>query len=376
MNRLTNIFLAILFSVITGCTMEFVPDSQETGETLVVEGMITDQDRANKIRLSRSQPIGEMLSKRVSVTGAVVTVTDDDGAVTSLTESVPGTYCTDSLLFQGRVGASYSLRISIGGREYETDFIEMKPVPPIDSLYYEKVMINEARDTINIDEGARIYADTHDPTGECRYLRWDYTETWEFRIPYAVTKRVCYITERSDRIMIKSTKPYSQAKVTRFPVTYITHETDRLKERYTILLRQYSLSEQEYNFWERVSDVSQDVGNLYDLTPSAIAGNIRSCSDPDETVLGYFSVSAVSEKRLFIKDHFYGLPHFFTYCATDTLGGALPPTGFETDYWVIEDFSDEMPPFWIITTYKECADCTIRGTSEMPPFWRDYLKDK
>lgn len=376
MNRLTLILFAILLSVISGCTMEFVPDSDVISETLVVEGMITDQDRVNRIRLSLSQPIGQMLNKKVPVTGAVVSITDDDGTVTSLTESPPGTYCTDSVQFRGLVGASYSLRVLLGGREYETDFMEMKPVPPIDSLYYEKVLINDAKDTINIDEGARIYADTHDPTGKCLFYRWDYSETWEYRIPYAVTKRVCYITERSDQILIKNTSPYSQAKVTRFPVTYINHETDRLKERYTILLRQYSLNEQEYNFWERVSDVSQDVGNLYDLTPSAIPGNIRSCSDPDETVLGYFSVSAVSEKRLFIKDHFYGLPHFFTYCATDTLGGTLPSTGFETDYWVIEDFSDEIPPFWIITTYKECADCTIRGTSEMPPFWRDYLRDK
>ncbi len=376
MNRFTNILFAILLSAIAGCTTEFVPDSEVTGETLVVEGMITDQNRVNRIRLARSQPIGEMLNNKVPVTGAVVTVTDDDGTVTTLTETAPGTYCTDSVLFRGRVGASYSLRALLGGREYETDFMEMKPVPPIDSLYYEKVMINNASDTINIDEGARIFADALDPTGECRFYRWDYTETWEYRIPYAVTKRVCYITERSDRILIKNTTPYSQAKVTRYPVTYITHETDRLKERYSILLRQYSLNEQEYNFWERVSDVSQNVGNLYDVTPSVIRGNIRSCTDQEEIVLGYFSVSAVSEKRLFIKDHFYGLPHFFTYCATDTLGGALPSTGFETDYWVIEDYSDEIPPFWIITTYKECADCTIRGSSEMPSFWRDYLRDK
>ena len=207
MNRFTNILFAILLSAIAGCTTEFVPDSEVTGETLVVEGMITDQNRVNRIMLARSQPIGEMLNKKVPVTGAVVTVTDDDGTVTTLTETAPGTYCTDSVLFRGRVGASYSLRALLGGREYETDFMEMKPVPPIDSLYYEKVMINNASDTINIDEGARIFADALDPTGECRFYRWDYTETWEYRIPYAVTKRVCYITERSDRILIKNTTP-------------------------------------------------------------------------------------------------------------------------------------------------------------------------
>jgi hypothetical protein len=376
MNRFILILAAILFAAAAGCTIEFIPGQDENDKTLVVEGMITDQDRVNRIRISRSQPIGEMLRNKIPVTGALVSITDNEGNITSLTESPPGTYCTDSLQFRGRVGASYSLRIFVGGSEYETDFMEMKPVPAIDSLYYEKVRINNDKDTIYIDEGASIYADTWDPSGKCLFYRWDYIETWEYRIPYAVTKKVCYITERSDRILIKNTSQFSQARVTRFPVTFITHETDRLKERYSILLRQYSLNEQEYNFWKRVSDVSQNVGNLYDVTPSFIPGNIRSCTDPGETVLGWFSVSAVSEKRLFIKDHFYGLPHFFTYCATDTLGGSLPSTGFETDYWVIEDFSDEVPPFWIITTYRECADCTIRGTSEMPSFWRDYLRDK
>ncbi|MBN2665177.1 MAG: DUF4249 domain-containing protein, partial [Bacteroidales bacterium] len=131
MKRLTHILFAFLLSAITGCTMEFDPDPEVTGETLVVEGMITDQDRVNRIRLARSQPIGEILNKKVAVTGAVVTITDDDGTVSTLTESPPGTYCTDSVLFRGRVGASYSLRVILGGREYETDFMEMKPVPPI-----------------------------------------------------------------------------------------------------------------------------------------------------------------------------------------------------------------------------------------------------
>ena len=41
----------------------------------------------------------------------------------------------------------------------------------------------------------------------------------------------------------------------------------------------------------------------------------------------------------------------------------LPETGLNTEYWVIEDYTDEVPPFWVITEYKECADCTTKGTS-------------
>jgi hypothetical protein len=220
-----------------------------------------------------------------------------------------------------------------------------------------------------MDEGAKIYIDSYDPTGSCQFFRWDYVETWEYRIPYAVTNRVCYVTEKSDEILIKNTSIYNKAKITRFPVLFIPNTTDRLKETYSILVKQYSLNEEEYDFWERIQNISGNVGNLYDVTPMAVYGNIECCDDPGEKVLGYFSVSAVTEKRMFIQDHFYGLPHFYTYCATDTLSGQLPETGLNSEFWVIEDFSDEIPPFWVITTYKECADCSIRGTPERPPYW-------
>ena len=40
-----------------------------------------------------------------------------------------------------------------------------------------------------MEEGCRIYVDSYDPSGECLFFRWDYTETWEYRIPYAVTNK-------------------------------------------------------------------------------------------------------------------------------------------------------------------------------------------
>lgn len=361
--------LFLLLSV--GCSVEFIPDYDENKEQLVVEGMITDQNRVNRIKLSRSLAIGKPLVRK-AVKGAVVTIADEKGIITTLKESPAGTYSTDSTKFRGRVGGIYSLNIQINNASYTTDFIEMRPVPPINSLYYEKVVINASSDTVYVDEGCNIYVDSYDPSGKCLFFRWDYVETWEYRIPYNVVNRICYVTERSDEILIKNTSLYNQARVSKYPVLFISNNSDRLKERYSILVNQYSLNESEYNFWERVQSISQKIGNLYDITPGAIPSNIRCCNDPEEIVLGYFSVSAVSQKRLFIHDHFYGLPGFFIYCATDTLAGKLPETGLNTEYWVIEDYGDELPPFWVISTYKECADCTTRGTSVMPSFWLEY----
>lgn len=363
--------LILFLALASGCTVQFIPDIDENKELLVVEGMITDQNRVNRIRVSRSMPVGKPLVRK-AVKGAVVTVTDENGVISTLKESPPGTYCTDSTKFRGHVGGRYSLDINTNFVNYSTDFIEMKPVPPISSVYYEKVAITASKDSTELEEGCRIYLDSYDPSKECLFFRWDYVETYEYHVPYDVINKVCWVTERSDRILIKNTSIYNQARISKYPILFITNKTDKLKERYSILINQYSLNESEYNFWEKVQNISQNVGGLYDITPVAVPGNIKCNTNLNETVLGYFSVSAVTQKRLFIKDKFIGLPGFYSYCATDTLKGILPGAGLNSEFWVIEDYGDEIPPFWIVTTYRECADCTTKGTKVRPSFWNEY----
>jgi hypothetical protein len=367
--RSRNYISVLLMIVLTaGCTYQYFPDINENQDVLVVDGMITDQNRANKIRLSRSLPIGKPLI-REAVKGAVVTITDDKGIKTALTESPEGTYSTDSTKFRGRVGGSYSLNIKVNNEYYETDLIEMKPVPPIDSLYYQKVVITASKDTNDVEEGCKIYLDSWDPSGKCQFYRWDYSATWEYRIPYSIANRICWINDRSNEILIKNTSMYNQARVSVYPILFITNKSDRLKVKYSILVNQYSLNESEYEFWYKIRNISEKVGNLYDITPMAIPGNIRCTTTPGETVNGYFSVSAVSQKRLFISDKFRGQPNFYSYCATDTIYGSLPQEGLNSTYWVIEDYANEIPSMWVITKYRECADCTTEGTKVKPSFW-------
>jgi hypothetical protein len=366
--------LSLFLALAVACTVQFFPDIDSTQDQLVVEGMVTDQNRVNTIKLSRSLPVGKPLVRK-PVKGATVTITDENGVIATLKETLPGNYSTDSTKFRGRVGGQYSLNIRIINTTYSTDLIEMKPVPPVSSLYYEKVTLNASDDSLYIDEGCKIYLDTYDPSGKCLFFRWDYVETYEYKVPYDVVNKICWVTEKSDRILIRNTSIYNQARVSKYPIQFITNQTDKLKERYSILVKQYSLNEPEFDFWEKVQNISQNVGGLYDVTPVAVPGNIRCNTNPKETVLGYFSVSAVKQKRLFIKDTFLGLPTFYSYCATDTIIGQLPEAALNNSIWVIEDFSDELPPFWVVTTYRECGDCTTRGSKVRPSFWLEYLNN-
>jgi hypothetical protein len=375
MKSSTNTILIFLLIMASGCTTEFFPETEDNIEQLVIEGIITDQESTNTIRLSWSVPVGSPVIQK-AVSGALVTVTDEKGVVTTLAEKVPGAYSTDSLKFRGRVGGKYSLKILLEGIEYKTDFIEMKPVPSIDALYYEKVIITASDDPDEVDEGSKIYLDSYDPSGQCRYFRWEYYETWEYVIPYPVMNRVCWISDRSGEVLVKNTEPYSQARVTKFPILFINNKTDKLKVKYSMLVKQYSINAAEYDFWEKIRKISQNVGGLYDKTPMAVPGNIRCVTNPSQTVNGYFSVSAVATQRLFVNEKFSGQPTFYSYCATDTIYGSLPEEGLNTTYWVIEDYANEVPSWWVATEYRECGDCTTEGTKEKPPYWDDDVLKK
>lgn len=163
----------------------------------------------------------------------------------------------------------------------------------------------------------------------------------------------------------------TQNRISRFPLKFISNETDRLAVRYTILVNQYSLSESEYTYWEKLQSISEEVGSLYDITPSSIPGNIFCIEDPAEQVLGFFSVSGKTSKRIYIDDNFLGLVNYYKECPADTIYGTGNIPGLNSYVWVIEDQSYAMPPYRVITEMKFCADCTVKGTTTRPAFWEE-----
>lgn len=249
--------------------------------------------------------------------------------------------------------------------------MEMKPVPVIDSLYYEKMTLKPKDEEYVAQEGCQVYLNTYDPENKTKFYRWEYSETWEFRLPYNVPNRVCWISANSDKINIRNTSVFAEDRVTRYPLNFISNQTDRLRVKYSIRVNQYALTEDEYLYWEKLQNVAEQVGGLYDITPAAIPSNIFCTNDPKENVLGYFSVSAETSKRIFIKDYFSGVVNLYTNCATDTIIGTGPIPNLGISVWVIFNDIDGAPPTRILTDTKGCADCSVRGTTVEPAFWKE-----
>lgn len=125
------IIVMSLFTVITSCEEVIEIDLNSSDPRLVIEGVITDQSGPYKVQITNTTDYYNP-GDYPTISGAVVTISDDAGNFETLSETEPGIYQTDSL--QGFPGRSYSLSVEINDEIYEASST-MPNANEIDSLY-------------------------------------------------------------------------------------------------------------------------------------------------------------------------------------------------------------------------------------------------
>lgn len=149
------LYLLILLAVaiLAGCEETVKLESEQVEPQVVIEGLVTNENRQHYVKVSRS---AEFYSSGdfTGVTDAVITVEDDQGNVynyvhnPSSAENGEGYYLSEDA-FAGQIGSTYKLTVTIGPEVYTaTDII--KPVTAIDSL---EVSLNEEEFEDPEDEG-------------------------------------------------------------------------------------------------------------------------------------------------------------------------------------------------------------------------------
>jgi hypothetical protein len=239
-----------------------------------------------------------------------------------------------------------------------------------------------------------VYSGTHDPKNNTRYYRWDYDEAWvvysyfdshleTVTIPKdSVVERPtqdeidsCWISGHSSTLVLNSSAKLSQDIITDNPVAFVSSASEKLVSAYSILLRQYALTEDAFNYWQNLKTNTEQLGSIFDAQPSQIQGNIHCTSNPSEPVLGYIGGGVVTKKRIFVyKNALPGWRQVNPYdagCILDTL--ALPdlPRLFETTAIPVDGIYNAHVVLigYSIAVSRTCVDCTVRGTNRKPIYW-------
>jgi hypothetical protein len=399
------IFIIIISFLLVTCIDPYTPRLRSFESRLVVDALVTDEVTSNYVRLTRTTLLPD--DEPEKVTGAHVTITDDMGGSFVLEERYPGDYRTDSLSFRGEAGRSYRLTIETAdGEKYESDQCMMLPVPGIDSLYYGRDQVY-SEETGRFREGITFYIDTRDETPGS-YYRWTYEEWWKFSVPDPAifryindstilplekVNRTCYAHTRSDVIDIENTVSGHTGDFVMKPVLFIaSDESDRLLIQYCVEVKQMSLSAAEYEFWHLMTEINDAGGDIFDKQPFQVFSNIRNTADADDQVIGYFQVSAVRKKSVYVtfRDaEALDLPLYNYACDRQEKGEIdYPPTGLGDGFtfdeihaaflnsgysFVGPIYDKDNLLFRLIFVRPYCADCTLRGSLSKPWFWVDLV---
>lgn len=371
--------LPICLMLIPGCIETFDPVFEEYENLLVIDGFITNKKETYEVQISRSANLNENIYQKVS--GAKVKMIDNQGFESGWFKEVSeGVYHSDSTSFQGITGRSYKLHVEMDDEVYESEDEFLRPVPEIDSLNWKQDTITDEKG--NLINGIQVSLNTHDPENNTRYYKWEWEETWEFSarfyVPDIAPDKTCFKNGHSNNIIIGTSEDNAQDVMRNFPIRFVSDQSDRLRIKYSILVKQYALSRNAYLFWNKLLSVNNDLGSLFDPIPSSSPGNIKNITNPDERVLGFFHASCVEEKRIFIdkKDMpWMYVPDGFDYCTTIDLvreDSIVDP--YLEDGWVpVANFFDPITEIEYLMMARDisCVDCTLTGDAEKPSFWQD-----
>lgn len=361
--------LVVAGLVINSCIEPFSPpEVTNPGTYLVVDGFLNVSGDTSKIILSHTQAVNDGKQFEMEA-GATIMAEAENGESYAFRDMGNGSYKLPPTTFNP--DAKYRLRIRrFDGREYESDYVVVSKTPPIDSITYR---VDEGRNAM------MIYVNTHDPSNQTRFYRWNFEETYEYRMAYYsgltrdyTTKQivprtdnvnVCWRTLASRDIKLGSTIKLSQDIIRELPINIVDIASNKLYFGYTILLKQYGLTREAFEYWTDLAKTTQGTGSLFDPQPSQVTGNIRAKADSKELVFGYFSAAQEQKKRIFIRETLGAYPRCVapdTLTYDDAFNGSA----------VLLSFLMGPPKSGYLATSESCADCRSQGgTTKKPAFW-------
>ncbi|HEY4197869.1 MAG TPA: DUF4249 family protein, partial [Mucilaginibacter sp.] len=190
----------------------------------------------------------------------------------------------------------------------------------------------------------------------------------------------CYAKNAPGNIILASSTNLSNDVIYQLPITSIEPSSEKIEVEYSILVKQYALTSDAYDFWNNLHKNGETNGSIFDTQPTDNQTNYHCVSNPNELVVGYLSAGSTTSKRVFIKrDQLLASynPRYAGSCSIDTAhyNKGEYSTFSDPNLTAIDGiFFPPILPFGIppelTFSTTDCADCRTRGVLTPPPFWK------
>lgn len=376
-----KLILFLVFTLLLGCEKAFDPKIKGSDASkYVINGGVFAGADIQTVHISLTSPISEPQQKPVS--GCQVSIFDDRGNNFFLQDMGNGDYQASIDQEFLRVGTAFRLDVlTRDGKLLQSDFDSLLACPAVESVYFE-IEDLEGNTSQDVTKGAQFYLDFKGSNTDSRNLRWVLEETFEYRSMYArewvydgevhhivppdSSLMFCWRTAQIPEIFTLTTNNLNENAYSRLPLHFVSDQSVRFEYGYSLLVKQFSLTDAAFNYWDQMRQNSLLGGSLYETQPLAIKGNVNNLSDPDQEVLGYFGASQLKTQRIFTTNPGLILD-YDSYCSPTTLRigvREIDPSNYPA--YLMGD-AVTYYPVWL---NEECVDCTSkRGVTIKPDFW-------
>ena len=382
-------FLLLTLLALASCVEEFKISKtvlEKYDSELVIQGRILS-DGNSVIYISTTSSFGDKDGKSKSIRNAKVCIIGQNGYESDIAQynSQKEQYVINTGNLEPNT--RYAVKVVWDGETYQSEFQELQTSPEIDEVTYKER-----------SDGISIHVSTHDAEDGRRAYMWTYEEDWEFHadIDFVNTAIVrvlynkniypvngnnnpyyyCWGHQKSGNIYIYSTDNLKENAVKEHELYRIPIDDIRIQYIYSVLVKQWSLNDEAYNYFKTLKLYTENTGGLFAPLPAEIDGNVKCVSNPDIKVRGYVLAATVVEKRIFIYEKdFNHIRTEYENCMWLTPGGYK---GWEKSWQDNMDAGraiiftetgkiDETARYY----HKECFDCreTKGSTKKRPDFW-------
>lgn len=358
---------------------------------IVIQGRIASGSES-VFYLSKTQPIGSK-EEAESILNAEITIVGQNGY-----ESLKATFNIEDDCYvidtqELPNNTLYSVLIKAEGETYQSDFQELFTTPEIESVTYKER-----------EDGISIHVSSYGDENTSPYYLWAYEEDWEFHAPGNINglKGIpvyskdfynlpfldengnnpylyCWGHNSSKHINIYNTSVLTENTAKEVELFRIPIDDVRISYLYSILVKQYSLSQKGYEYYSLIKKHSEEGSGLFTPIPGEVKGNVTCTSNPNIKVLGYILASACKTKRIFIYESEFKqiCSEYDSGCKSGGWGDDGWLNKINTEGAIAMTYNGELSSFLnpnieeTVFYSRECIDCRVveGATKKRPDFW-------